>query len=403
MVRLLYVLMYPQVSVFSDPEGYDITGWGLLHDKGFPLEQIGNEYVGISRPPAYPIFLASIYWVFGHNYQAVRVIQAILDSFACLIIFYLGSRAFNDLVGYLASICYAFYYPGVIYTGLLYTESVFTLILALSTLFLFLAIERDSLKYWIGTGIFLGLATLISSRSVFLPLFIFGGLLWKTLSIRKSWKGFTVIVLCMLVLFSPWTLRNYLVTGRFILLENYNQDMTGLWLATNPYGVMGWNTPEVKKLVEHLPPNERTEFFQKEAWKNFKRYPSAYFRNSIKRFLVLWISSHSNYISGLEESFRAAWQDKDRKVFAFKIFLLGINTLVIALGFIGLWFSRGKWRRDCLAIILPIFYLTALHTFYVSSPRLQIPMVPYIMIFAIVGVLKLFRQSQKQELQYCEK
>lgn len=401
LVRLVYVLLFPQVPLLMDPVGYDKAGWRLVQGMGLPLVKIDNESI-VPRPPGYPMFLASIYLVFGHNYQAVRIIQAILDSLTCLIIFYLGSRVFNVSIGYISSICYAFYYPVIIYTGLLYTESLFTLILAISMLFLFFAIENDRVKYWIGSGVFFGLATLVSSRSMYLPLFIFGGLFWKTLSVKKTLRRVGIIVLCMLVLFSPWTLRNYLTTRRFILLESYGQNMTALWLATNPYGAMDWNMTKepLKSRFGNLTEEERVKIFQEEAWKNLKRYPLTYLKNSIKRFFVLWISSHSNRISGFEKSFYSSWKDKDWDVFLLKLFLLSINTIFVIFGFLGLWFSRDKWKQTCLAIILPIFYFSIIATFYVSGPRLQVPMVPYMMIFAVVGIANILNSIRNKLYNY---
>src|SRR3990167_9394356 len=81
-LRLAYVLAYPQMPLLNDPAGYDKTGWGLVNGKGFPVFMLDNEAI-ISRPPGYPLFLAAIYWISGHNLMAVRIVQAIVDALVC--------------------------------------------------------------------------------------------------------------------------------------------------------------------------------------------------------------------------------------------------------------------------------------------------------------------------------
>lgn len=390
-MRLAYVFFYPQIPVVCDPKQYDDIAMSLMQSRGFPISKIGNEYTGITRPPGYPLFLALIFNIFGHNYQSVRIIQALLDSLNCLIIFYLGRSVFNSNVGRIAAICYAFYTPPIIFTGLLYTETLFTLILSVSVFFMLLAFKRDNFLYWMLAGLFLGLAALISSRPVLMPFLILGALLLSRRPLKESMKSSLIVLFFMLVSISPWTLRNYMATGKFILLENYNQDGTALWLATNPYGIMTWGDDRVKKMVSDMPLNERAGYYQREAWKNLRRYPISYLKNSIKRFTTLWVSSHGGHMSGLEKSFLTLWKDKNWYILCCKISLLIVNTLFAALGFTGLWLNRVSYRHGSFILMLPIIYFTILHTFYVSSARLQLPAIPFMSVFAISALLMIFK------------
>lgn len=390
-MRLAYVFFHPQIPVVCDPEQYDDIAMSLMQSRGFPISKIGNEYTGITRPPGYPLFLALIFNIFGHNYQSVRIIQALLDSLTCLIIFYLGRSVFNSNVGRIAAVCYAFYIPPIIFTGLLYTETLFTLILSVSVFFMLLAFKRDNFLYWMLAGLFLGLAALISSRPVLMPFLILGALLLSRRPLKESMESSLIVIFFMLVSISPWTLRNYIATGKFVLLENYNQDGTALWLATNPYGIMTWGDDRVKKMVSDMPLNERVGYYQREAWKNLRRYPISYLKNSIKRFTTLWVSSHGGHISGLERSFISLWQDRDWRILYLKILLLIINALFAVFGFIGLWLNRFNYRQGALILMLPVFYFTILHTFYVSSARLQIPALPFLTIFAASALIRIFK------------
>lgn len=395
-LRLSYVVFYPQMPLVNDPSGYDKTGWGLVNGKGFPVFELDNEVI-ISRPPGYPVFLAVIYNTFGHAPQAVRVFQAILDSLVCLVVFYLGLKLFNSTIGYLAAILYAFYIPPIIFSGLLYSEILFTFILSVCILFLFLAIRTDRFKYWIGAGLFLGAATLISTRSLYMPLFIFAAIFLNNRSIKKSLKRLGIMITCMLVLFSPWTLRNYLATGKVILLDNIGSSGASLlWLATNPYGAIDWDmsSEPMKSRFAHLTEEERVKIFKKEALSNLKQYPLAYARNSFKRFGLFWFSSFSYHIYGFEKSFSAAWQERNCVFLLFKFFLFGLNALFVMLGFFGLWVIRRKWKRPYFIILAPIIYFVLIDTFYVATPRHQVPIIPYMIIFASVGIISILRPDK---------
>lgn len=398
-LRLAYVLAYPQMPLLNDPAGYDKTGWGLVNGKGFPVFTLDNEVI-ISRPPGYPMFLAAIYGVSGHNLTTVRIVQALADALVCLMIAYLGSRLFNPLVGYAAASAYAFYFPTILFTGMLYTESIYTFFFGLSIILLFLSLKTEQMKYWIGCGISLGLATLISTRSLYFIFFAAATVLLNNRSLTKSLKGIAIIMVCMLLVFIPWTARNYNKTGKFILLDNIGGSGASLlWLATNPYGAIDWNmsVEPMKSRFAHLSEDERVRIFKQEALSNLKQYPFAYARNTLKRFGLFWFSSFSYHIYGFEKSFSTLWHERDFSVLLFKLLLFGLNALFVMLGFFGIWASRKIWKRIYFIILAPIIYFTLIDTLYVVTPRHQVPTIPYMMIFASVGLISVIAPGRVRE------
>jgi 4-amino-4-deoxy-L-arabinose transferase-like glycosyltransferase len=390
-IRLSYVLFYPQISLAgSDAKEYDLIAEGLLKGKGFPVGRLSQGQVEIVRPPGYPLFLSAIYLVSGHNYTAVRVIQAVLSSVLIFIIFLLAKNIFSDeRTAYLSSLLYALHPALIAYTGLLYTESIFIILLVLSMFFLYKGLSAAKTKFYILTGITLGAATMVSSRSLFLPILIFLGILFIIKQKRFAFKIFFIIILTMCVIFFPWTIRNYFVSGgKFILLENYSS-ATALWLATNPEGkILEWNYDEepLKSLVGKLPPQERTPVIRKEAIKNLKKYPLAYLKNSVRRFFILLVAGHSNCFKGLEKSTFQTIKDREIGKAIIKIFLLSFNILIIILGIVGIYITKKNWKIN-FPILIPIIYTILIHTFYVAAPRLQIPMLPFLIIFASLTII----------------
>lgn len=391
-VRLFYVLAVPQLSLSgSDAIEYDITAVRFLEGHGFPVERLSEDQVEIVRPPLFPLILAGIYKAFGHNYTFVRLLQALLAAVTALFIYILAKDIFRSKsVGLLSCLLYSLYPSLIAYTGLLYSETVFTFFLVISMYFLMLCLKSGRTIFFGLTGLFLALATMISSRSLYMVVFIAAALLILFKNKKTALKGSAIIILVMAAVFSPWTIRNYFVSGgKFILLESYSSQ-TALWLATNPQGqILEWSYDRepLKSLVGHLPVSQRTPVIRREAIKNLKKYPLAYLRNSVKRFFVLLVAGHSNCFSGFEHSLKQDIAGRHFVKAAFKAGLLFFNTAVIFLGFMGIWLFRKEWRRS-IVLLIPVAYTVLLHTFYVAAPRLQMPMVPFLLAFSSYALIR---------------
>jgi len=113
-LRLSYVLFFPQSEIESDALQYDTIGWNLASGDGFSLE------LGMPTPvraSVYPFFLSLIYFIIGHSYVVVRLAQAIIGALTCLLIYWLGKEIFDEGVGRVASLIVAFYLVPISYTG----------------------------------------------------------------------------------------------------------------------------------------------------------------------------------------------------------------------------------------------------------------------------------------------
>lgn len=402
-VRIFYVVAIPQLSLAgSDAKEYDLIAEGLLKGQGFPVERLADNEVEIVRPPLFPLILAGIYKVFGHNYMLARVFQALLASITVLFIYLLSRDIFrNEAAAVISCLIYSLYPSLIAYTGLLYSETTFIFFLVISMYFLNLSINSSKYIFYILTGLFLALATMVSSRSLYMVLLIFLGLLVVLKNKKVAFRGSLFIILMMIVIFSPWTIRNYFVSGgKFILLENYSSE-TALWLATNPQGeILEWSYDKepLKSLIGHLPLSQRTPVIRNEAIRNLKKYPLAYLKNSFKRFFVLLIAGHSNCFRGLEKSIQENISKGEFLKGSFKAVFIFFNVMVIFLGFIGMWLFRKEWTR-ALAVLIPVIYTIFLHTFYVAAPRLQMPMMPFLIIFAGFSIIKISENFHKVNLK----
>jgi len=129
-LRLLYL-----TQVISTPIAQGLATDSNEYDN-FSLQILNGNLTHkdfIYLNPFYPFFLASVYSLFGYSYFAVAIIQTIIDSLSCHIIFYIAATLFRKQVGIIAAFIYACYGIAIFYTGVLLAP---TLVIFISLLFI---------------------------------------------------------------------------------------------------------------------------------------------------------------------------------------------------------------------------------------------------------------------------
>ena len=194
-------LYFPDSRQWNGIALHFLSGHGLTTDEG----------ARALRPPAYSLFLSLVYFIFGkENLLAVRIVQALISSCTCLIVYLLGKRLFTVTAAKIAMAACAAYPFFIYYSGAVLTETLFMFILSL--IMLALAGRRFA---W--AGVLFGLGILCRSELVVFFLFALAGtfvVLRKKEALRK-----TVIMAAITgALLLPWMLRNYLVFHAFVPL-----------------------------------------------------------------------------------------------------------------------------------------------------------------------------------------
>ena len=223
------------------------------------------------RLPGYPLFLAGIYSVFGHtNNGAVRIIQALIDTFTCglvaLLAFYWQpdekrKRATAIAALALAAVCpFTTIYAATILTEVPTTFLVIAMFLAATLAFRAESLKR-SLRWWIFSGLLGGLAVLFRPDSglfvaaVGLTLVI-GALVrssasrqispphqgrlkavLQTVNFSHILTAATVFSLAFVLVLVPWTIRNQRVFHLFQPLAPSHGEMPDEFV---PRGYYAW-------------------------------------------------------------------------------------------------------------------------------------------------------------------
>lgn len=194
-------LLNPQRAYGMDTKGYISIAENLFLGRGFSWDDSPPYHQNIVRTPPYPLVLSVLYCPFRDE-RPVLIFQILLGAFLATLVFLLGQRVSgNGLVGGLLAACDPF---TALFGAMLYSETLFAVLLALGALLLFS--RRNTLA-----GLIMGLACLTRPAGIALVL---GGIYpaW-----RKDWRGLLNFLWGFLVLPIMWALRNYMVSGIFTL------------------------------------------------------------------------------------------------------------------------------------------------------------------------------------------
>ncbi len=185
----------------------------LVRGEGYSLDGQPTARYG----PGYPLFVAFIYRVFGVHPPAVRLANAVLGAFLCVLVALWAAKLWGQRAGVYAGLFATLYYPFVQLPPYLMTEN----------LYLPLFVAATAATWWLHTapkdrrqifhaaviGAMWGIAAL--TRSIALPLALLSAF-W--LGVRHWALAVTMLVGTVVALL-PWTVRNYVAFNAFIPLQ----------------------------------------------------------------------------------------------------------------------------------------------------------------------------------------
>lgn len=213
-------IMRPDSSSYEKP-ALSLLANGLYNSSPDPASI--PEY---KRTPGYPLFIATMYSLFGESRFAVITIQIILSIFIILFGYLIASKLFSQKVGIVSVFFLGFDPVMTLHSQLMLTETLSALFNILSCLFLVYLIrhftQRDStvsagVFYALGLGFALAMATMVRPVSYYLIfpiiLVIIGMHQVIGLKLRQSATLSILILIPFLLIVGGWQVRNYIVIG----------------------------------------------------------------------------------------------------------------------------------------------------------------------------------------------
>ena len=406
-IRVLYNITvahayYPQYDSFA----YQSIGFNVIDEHCFCL----HPYVTtIYRPPLWPWLIAGISLIVGRADIYDRLFLCCLGAGTCVLIYLFACDLFGRRIGLIAGLIACVYPSLYLYDGWLYTESLYTFLLT-AICYCVLRIQRDTGQHrrlWLLCAILLALLSLTRPNGIIILALVVAWTLfltWRKFLRSRSLIGVTLAVIVTLLLISPWSSRNYIVSHSLVpvatgdgtvLLGAYNDQA-----LTDPNNLGGWINPlHTNPQVEHI-------------LKPFPLYtcdaPCEAAREDVsKKAAEQWIITHLNAIPTLlAYHARNFWTPYTREAdlpmerfpaqlssqivyamseaFPIPIFLLAAFGLIVTL--------RRFWRELLFAYLVMLCTLGEALVYYGSS-RFRAPIEPLLILLAAGALWWLFRNE----------
>ena len=203
----------------------------------------GSGLLGISseRVPGYPLFIASIYTLFGEELWNVISIQILLDSINCVVIALMAKTLFSKGF-WIAGILSAVNLNMVILSVSLLTDTLFLFLFILFLFSLLQYLQNERTRWLVLLVLFISLATLVRPSSYYLlPILLIGLVSWRLWHRDTILKIGTLVVLYSVivgVLLGGIHQRNYQQYGSTALVSQTGTHLLG-WVVPATYQYSG--------------------------------------------------------------------------------------------------------------------------------------------------------------------
>lgn len=182
-----------------------------------------GHFEGTFRPPLYPAFEALFLWG-GLGTLGIRLAQVILSTISVLLVYRIARREAGQHAARIAAVLVAFSPVLIAFSHRLWSETLFIFLLLLAIDLLARPITEGNLRRWVGAGLFLGLAALTRPMLVtflpFLAAWLLVHVLKRQVNFVPALARFSTLALGMVLIILPWTIRNRLSSGDFVLIDS---------------------------------------------------------------------------------------------------------------------------------------------------------------------------------------
>jgi 4-amino-4-deoxy-L-arabinose transferase-like glycosyltransferase len=384
--------------IAGDAEGYWELAQNIVAGKDFSLYQPPRF---VSRVPGFPLLLALSQMMFGESPFAARCLLACVGTAACGFTYWLGRIIADHTVGLLAAIYTALSPTLALFSVLILSETLFAAVLLLSLIAIakltpvrratvessdrsdstaFLQSFLQKLALPVAAGVLIGVTTLVR------PTWLYVGSAialvavcaqFPRFSLRRCGLCLTGIGCGIVISMTPWTVRNYYVTGHVV--------PTTLWVGASLYdglhpaatGDSDMQFFENDRLLLQMSEYDVDREYRRRAWDYAARNPG--------RAIWLAILKQQRYWSLVPNA--AQFQD-----WRLKLVVCAAALPLLIFGAVGLWVSR--CNLTVLALTAgPILLFAALHLLFVGSLRYRLPAEYPFAILAGIGLKSLFLRS----------
>jgi len=352
------------------------------------------------QAPLYPCFLALCYHFITVKFFDIRVIQAALAAINGVLLYHVGRRMIGRGVGIGAAVAAAFYGPLIYYDGEMLAPVLIVTTYLLLALALDRALKEGPGRWWVLSGVLVGLAALAHGLALVILLLVCAyAIFGRQTRPRPGSKRFlaaALLVLGALVIIAPVTIRNRLVSGEWVLIS-YNGPIN-LYIGNHPdYDKMvglrpglEWGTLARSLNQEGISTiGDSSRYFTQGALRNMREHPLAVARVWLKKLFLFFNADElkRDYpIYPVRDYSRLMWATLWKWRGPGGLIGLGFPFgVVLPLAAVGWWALRRRGVRLPAVEMIVAGHFLANMMFFICS-RYRIPLAPFFLLYAAAAV-----------------
>ena len=374
-------------------DGYDQIATNLVEGRGYRFYSDTGKT--LMREPGYPVFVAGLYLAFGRAFTVVKLANLFLAFLTAWMLTWFGRKVSNQLIMVVAPPLLFLFHPGTLIAesrgGV---EILFGCLIVLFMLVVYQAIENNRWWYYLIAGAVLGLTVLVRSTPLLFPVFLLAYLLlFERQRIPKlaSCRNIAVMVVAMVVVLSPWIIRNFKLTGRFVPTAS----VLGVSAHAGQYICTHFSEGKPWVMLDRDAALERSKLALEQGYHFKDTYYQAFYSAGDEL-------SFSSYLAKrvFTEYEKHPWLCA--KCVAYNLFNFwfagkswvstGMNMAVqipyLILAGIGTWVCVKNKRFPMIGpMVLFIVYVVAVYVPILAQARYSVPLIPLLAILASIALL----------------
>lgn len=210
---LLAASVSPDRALTGDEAQYDGPARSLLLGQGFSHH--GEPWVW--KPPLWPLVLAGIQSVFGHDRRPVVFAQGLFDAGTALLAWFVARRMFASVrAAWLVFAVVALWPPFLRESRFLQTEPLYTFGVAATLAAFVRVVERRTPARGLLLGVVTGLTSLVRPTGFVVAASLVAAWMVFDRSGPRAWRALVPAALGTILVLTPWTVRNARVFHAFI-------------------------------------------------------------------------------------------------------------------------------------------------------------------------------------------
>ncbi|MFH2069884.1 MAG: tetratricopeptide repeat protein [Elusimicrobiota bacterium] len=354
--------------------------------------------------PGYPYFVALLFAIFGTNLFVVYVVQYVIGTFTCVIVYLLSLElSKNRTVAVLSAIIASFYGVSLFYESRILSPTLINFLNLMMVLMLILSFKERKAKYWLFAGIFMGFSSLVRPNIfLFVPFLLLSVIIDRFILHEKSYfiqncRNFIIFCVGSFIIVLPVLIRNYHFDRKFAM--TVSSGGMNFYLGNNEYADGLGNGPpfvlpeQEKMQISFRQEAERrlnkkinnwaevSDYWFGESLRWIRKNPLKFIQLEIRKIIYLFTATEApgNYpLFMIEDA---------KKMIGIPLFHWG---LIAPLGIIGATVAIRKIKNISWFLIYAYasVYIVSNLIFFIRS-EYRFPLVPILIIFSLYFINRL--------------